>query len=117
MKILTQFEFNPLNSNDYTKLMEPVELHSQDPTHIGTKLRNRLLKPSILIPLGNKQVSVGHLKMLIEMVPKGVHGLILKDICPDDRQNFGSLEKVMQPIVTKSLEKYIFDSVSSASSM
>lgn len=82
----------------------------QDPIHIGTKGRNRLLKHSSLLPMGNKQASQSHLKILINVAPKDVHGLVLKDICPDDRQNFGSLEKVMQPRVLKALHDYVPDS-------
>lgn len=110
MKTQTRFEINPLFLIEYLKYLETEILHSQDPIHIGTKLRNRLLKASILLLLGNKQVSVAHLKILIESITKDVHGLVLKDICPDDRQNFASLEKVMQPRVIESLKKHIFDS-------
>lgn len=81
----------------------------QDTIHIGTKLRNLLLKSSAILPMGNKQVSVSHLKILINTVPKDVHGLVLKDICPDDRQNFGSLLKVMEPRVLDALSKFVPD--------
>lgn len=82
----------------------------QDSVHIGTKLRNRLLKPSILLPMGCKQVSVSHLKLLISRAPKDIHGLVLKDICPQDRQNYGSLEKLMKPEVWDSLSGHVIDS-------
>lgn len=82
----------------------------QDPKHIGTKLRNRYLKPSVVLPIGNKQISVSHLKVLINTVPKDEHGLTLKDICPDDRQNYDALEKVMNQRVSNALIKYVPDS-------
>lgn len=82
----------------------------QDIVHIGTKLRNRLLKPSICLIIGNKPVSVSHLKMLLNSVSKGVHGLTYSTICPDDRQNYGSLEKIMKPEVSGALTKHIIDS-------
>lgn len=82
----------------------------QDTEHLGTKDRNRILKPSILLPMGTKAVSSSHLKMLIDTVPKSVHGLTIKDICPSDRQNFRSLEKVMQQKVYEALQKHIIDS-------
>lgn len=82
----------------------------QDYVHIGTKLRNRLLKPGIILPMGNKLVTASHLKMLINNVAKGSHGLVLKDICPDDRQNYRSLEKVMQHRVSETLTANIIDS-------
>lgn len=36
-----------------------------------------------------------------------LHGLVLSDICPDDRQNFSSLEKIMRPHVANSLRECI----------
>lgn len=40
----------------------------QDTVHIGTKNRNRSIKPSAFLPIGNKIVSVSHLKMLINNI-------------------------------------------------
>lgn len=82
----------------------------QDTIHIATKLRNRLLKPSILLPMGNRIVSVSHLKLLINNVEKDIHGVVMKDICPEDRQNFKSLEKVMSPRVLCSLSDNVIES-------
>lgn len=82
----------------------------QDTIHILTKLRNRMLKRSICLPLGNKQISVGHLKLLINTVKIDKHGLVLKDICPDDRQNYRSVEKMLDPRVSEQLKKNIPDS-------
>lgn len=86
----------------------------QDHIHIGTKLRNRLLKASIELPMGNKIVSISHLKILINEVQKDIHGLSMKDICPDDRQNFGSLEKMMKPAASNALTNYIVGSQGTA---
>lgn len=44
--------------------------------------------------MGCKQVSVTHLKLLINGTSKDVRGLVLKDVCPDDKQNFKSLQKM-----------------------
>lgn len=82
----------------------------QDIYHVATKLRNRLQKPSILLPMGSKQVSVTHLKILISTIPKEIHGLVGTDICPEDRQNYASFEKITQDRVLKALELYIMDS-------
>lgn len=73
-------------------------------------MRNRMLKYSILLPMGNKQVSIAHLKILLNEVGKEVHGLVWSDLSTDDRQNFGSLQKVMDSRVLKALEKYVPDS-------
>lgn len=83
---------------------------TQDTIHILTKLRNRMLAPSILIAMGHKMVSVSHFKILISTIPKNEHGLVMSDVCPNDRQNYESLEKCMEPRVLESLKKNIPDS-------
>lgn len=73
-------------------------------------MRNRLLSLIAYLMIRNKIVSVSHLKMLINLISKDIHRLVYSDICPDDRQNFASLEKVMQPKVRAAREKYIVGS-------
>lgn len=85
-------------------------LFVQDTHHIGTKIRNKFLAASVLLPMGDKQATVSHLKILLNKVPKDVHGLVMKDICPDDRQNYESLRKVMQPRVLEALNEHVPDS-------
>lgn len=82
----------------------------QDATHGGLKLRNRLLRIYDSMPMGTKQVSVTYLKELIKNVPKDVHGLVMNDVSPVDRQNFQSLEKCMRVRTRDALRKYIPDS-------
>lgn len=82
----------------------------QDPTHTGLKVRNRLLKPSILLPLGNKQISLAHLKMLMNSAPKLVHGLNIGDIDPKDRQNYAAYEKITSERVRNALCKHVVGS-------
>lgn len=82
----------------------------QDPHHIATKLRNRMLRSSVALPMGRKQVAVSHLKILIETIPKDVHGLVKSDILPEDRQNFRSFEKITESRVLQGLEQYVIDS-------
>lgn len=82
----------------------------QDTIHIGTKLRNRLLKAGILMPMGSKLVSISHLKTLLVTIPKSVHLLVRTDICPQDRQNYNSLEKIMSDHVIEALEKNVIGS-------
>lgn len=94
------------NLIEYSKKFSGI-VYIQDTIHVGTKLRNRLLKDGIILPMGNTQVSIAHIKMLIDNVPKDVHGLVYSDICPQDRQNFSSLEKVMENRVLNALKKYI----------
>lgn len=82
----------------------------EDTVHVGTKLRNRLLVASIHLPLGHTVISLSHLQLLINNVSKEIHGLVMKDICPDDRQNYGSLEKMMKTRVINSLQETVIGS-------
>lgn len=107
MKIETNFEVSPFKLENYPTFFSSETSYSQG---IGTKLRNRLLKFSIVLPFENKQISVTYLKLLVQNVPKDIHGITLSDISPDDRQNCRSLEKIMEPRVTQALQMYIIDS-------
>lgn len=110
MRRAVYLDVNPLDSNFYRILAAREQIKVQDPTHIGTKLRNRILKPSISLPFGNKAISVSHLKVLLINCPKDIHGLVSSDVSPIDRQNFKSLQKVMESRVTQSLKTYVIDS-------
>lgn len=110
MRSKSNFDINPLSETGYAFWSAEDLCYIQDPTHIGTKLRNRLLKASILLPFGNKIISLTHLKILLNTVPKHKHGLVYKDVSPDDRQNYASLEKVMQERVLDELKQNVFDS-------
>lgn len=71
----------------------------QDTTHIGTKLRNRLLKTTLL-PLGKTVVTVNHLKLLMQLHSEDKHKLTESDLNPKDRMNFPSVEKICSSVVT-----------------
>jgi hypothetical protein len=66
----------------------------QDATHICTKLRNRLLSSSAIMMMGNNVVSIDYLLQLIESQSKFKHNLFKSDICPRDKQNYRSCEKL-----------------------
>lgn len=110
MKTEANFNLNPLVEEEFKLIGAISSIFIQDPTHIGTKLRNRLLKSSILLPFGSKAISLTHLKLLLQNVPKDIHGLVPSDILPEDRQNFKSLEKIMENRVIEALKKYVLDS-------
>lgn len=112
MRSKVNFDLNELNEECLQKSFHKFGgiVYIQDTIHIGTKLRNRLLSPSVFLPMGNRQVSISHVKMLLSLAPKEEHGIVYSDICPEDRQNFGSLEKIMRPRVLQSLEKYVYGS-------
>lgn len=115
MKIDTRLgRIHPVGMPSYYNCSLTEKANVQDPTHIGTKLRNKLLQPSVLLPMGNRQVSISHLKILIDKFPKSHHGLVLNDICPDDRQNFESINKVMSPHVTQYLKDNVPESEATA---
>ncbi|CAF4104475.1 unnamed protein product [Rotaria sp. Silwood2] len=71
-------------------------LFFQDPTHLVTKWRNRLLSATAELCLGNQSISINHLHDIIEndTYSKLDHGLTKSDINPKDRQNFSSCLKL-----------------------
>lgn len=75
----------------------------QDPTHVATKLRNRLLKPGISLPFGKFHVSIRHLKSLVKNVHK--RGLSMSDITPKDKMDYDSFDKITHESVIGALEK------------
>lgn len=79
-------------------------------THVATKLRNRLLCELIKLTMGSKTVSIEHLKKLIKDVNKSIHGLSAYDICPLDRQNFRSYQKIIDKRVIEALKQYVKNS-------
>lgn len=105
MMTTMKFGLTPSNIQEISNLMPEV----QDTVHMGTKARNRLLNSSIVLYIGNEIVSAVHLEMLIENVSKEVHHLVHSDIIPEDRQNYRSLEKIMEPKVIDALEKNVPD--------
>jgi hypothetical protein len=67
----------------------------QDVVHLGVKLKARLLKPSIILPLGSFTASSAHLQILMGLHGKDVHGLRHRDIDHRDRQNFDAVEHII----------------------
>lgn len=74
-----------------------------DTVHIGTKLRTRILKPNIILSLGNYRVSVSHLQQMTERFLKDRHLLTVTDLRTDDKMNFRSAEKRCSGKVTELL--------------
>lgn len=79
----------------------------QDPTHEGTKLRNRLLHESVKLTIGNRVASIGDLVSLVKQVQKSVHGLTHSDVVPYDRMNFTSFGRMVNDRVLEALKQYI----------
>ena len=76
----------------------------QDPIHVCTKLRNRLLSSTADLCIGNQQVSLTFLTEMISTQSKVKHGLVKSDIYPRDRQNFASCQKISTDDVLSELE-------------
>jgi hypothetical protein len=75
----------------------------QDPAHLCTKLRNRILSDTSSLLIG-KEVSIEVLMELIESKSKLVHGLVKTDVNPKDRQNFTSCLNLSDDGVLAALE-------------
>lgn len=108
MKSVMKFGLTP--ESNLELLTDDFLVCVQDTIHEGTKMRNRLLNSSIVLYMGEEIVSVVHIQMLIEKVSKEVHGLVCSDILPEDRQNYGSCEKIMENRVIEALEAHVPDS-------
>lgn len=80
------------------------EMYVQDTVHIGTKLRTRLLKPGIVLPMGKYNASVSHLFQITEQFSKDKHQLTNTDLNSDDKMNFHAVEKICSPEVIQLLQ-------------
>ncbi|CAF1549036.1 unnamed protein product [Adineta ricciae] len=76
----------------------------QDPVHLCTKIRNRMLSKTATLLIGNGEVSTSKLIDLILTKTKFVHGLVKTDIEPKDRQNFSSCVRIASDDVLLALE-------------
>ena len=68
----------------------------QDIVHVGVKLKARLLKPSIVLPLGSFIATSSHLHMLLKLCGKDQHGLRHSDLNHKDKQNFDAVENIIR---------------------
>lgn len=111
MKFSTKAMMNQQSNDVLMNLSREQSIsYVQDIIHFATKIRNRLLKFSIMLPMGDKQVSVTHLKILLQNASKEIHGLVATDINPYDRQNYASFQKITEDRALKALEVYVPDS-------
>ncbi|KAF5307821.1 hypothetical protein FQR65_LT18338 [Abscondita terminalis] len=58
----------------------------QDTVHILTKMRTRLLKPGIILPIGKFLITVDHLKQLMTLFKEPIHEEILNSLIDDDER-------------------------------
>ena len=78
----------------------------QDPVHLVTKWRNRLLSSTAKLLLGDDEISMKHIEELINnsSYTKLDHCLTKGDINPKDRQNYNSCMKLISTDVLNLLE-------------
>jgi len=86
------------------KKTTPV-LHIQDYMHVAVKLKARLLKPSVILPLGNFLAGSHHLKFLLTTFTKDQHGVRYKDLANKDKQDFESVSRIIALCVLDLLEQ------------
>jgi len=87
----------------------------QDHIHVGTKLKSRLLKPSVILPLGEEYVvSKGHIVELIKTTSKDQHELSNIHVNPKDKMNYRALQKITDQKVTTLLRSKIASSEGTA---
>lgn len=94
-----------------TKDIKPP-FYVQDPTHIGTKLRNFLLRfRHKQIPFSpTSSIELEHLYTLLHTVSKDQHLLTASTLNPRDRQNFSSVLRMCSKKVTTLLKEKVQDS-------
>ncbi|CAF2819737.1 unnamed protein product [Rotaria sp. Silwood2] len=95
----------PTNWSWFFMQHEQLYVCIQDPIHICTKLRNRLLSKTAALLLGNQLINIEPLLYIIENFSKFDHALVLSDIDPKDRQNFKSCTKISNDNVLILLEQ------------
>ncbi|CAF3896861.1 unnamed protein product [Rotaria sordida] len=101
------------NDNFYIKIPEQwswffmkeqqILLFMQEPIHVATKFRNRLLSEVASMKIGDYSIDIQHLMNLIQLKNKLEHNLIKCDVSLKDRQNFASCRRISSETVLKLL--------------
>ncbi|KAK4878205.1 hypothetical protein RN001_010711 [Aquatica leii] len=85
------------------------DIHSpvyiQDAVHIGTKMKTRLLKPNVVLPMGRFFVSKDFIEKLIQTYPKNQHFLYMTYLKSQDKMNFQAIDKMTANCVTDLLQE------------
>lgn len=68
----------------------------QDIVHVAVKLKSRLLRPSILLPIGSYIAAGHHVHMIPIVFGKDQHGLRERDVNHRDKQNFDAVMHIIQ---------------------
>lgn len=107
--------FTKQNSNDWffsRSLSQVVQI--QDSIHIGTKLKSRLLSPSMILPMGKYTANRGHLVELVRIASKDLHCLTMSYLDPKDKMNFRAVQIMTDPQVISLLRETFKDAEATA---
>ena len=63
----------------------------QDIVHLGVKLKSRLLKPSVVLPMGQYLAGAHDLRLVQTLFGKDIHGIRERDVNHKDKQNFDAV--------------------------
>ena len=77
----------------------------QDPVHVAVKLKTRMTKPSIVLPIGKYLAGIHHLQLATASFSKDQHGVRMRDINHKDKQNFEAVMRITHPTFLKVLQQ------------
>ena len=71
-------------------------INNPDIVHIAVKLKCRLLKPSVVLPMGNFVAGSYHIHMVKFTYGKDQHGLQERDVDCKDKQNYDAVLRIIR---------------------
>ena len=77
----------------------------QDPVHVAVKLKTRMTKPSIVLPIGKYLAGIHHLQLATASFSKDQDGVRMRDINHKDKQNFEAVMRITHPTFLKVLQQ------------
>ena len=79
------------------RIRQPSTLaYVQDVVHVAVKLKCRLLKPSVVLPMGDYVAGSHHIKFVQFTYGKDQHGLRERDVDHKDKQNYDACLHIMR---------------------
>lgn len=76
----------------------------QDTVHLGAKLRVRLLKTLLFLPVGDKIATPAHITSMQDLYSKDQHNLREGDLSLIDKMNYDAVNRLSKPVVRELLE-------------
>ena len=81
-----------------------IYCYFQDPTHLATKIRNRMLSRNATLIMGDQLVSLDVLRRILRSSSKLFHGLVSSDLNPKDHQNYSSCVRISRDEIFEVLD-------------